>query len=55
MARVLTASEQYKKQKLPLWLEWNENDINSEKWEVGGKSKDTAKGKPTSASPPVNI
>lgn len=37
-----------KKQKLQLWSEWNENDINSEKWEVGGKIKDS-KAKPTSA------
>ena len=37
-----------KKQKLPLWLEWNENDINAEKWEAAGKTKD-AKAKPTSA------
>ena len=37
-----------KKQKLPLWIEWNENDINAEKWEAAGKAKDS-KAKPTSA------
>ncbi len=27
-----------KRQKLPLWIEWNENDLNAEKWEAtGGK------------------
>jgi hypothetical protein len=41
-----------KKQKLIIWPEWNENDINAEKWEVAGKVKDV-KTKPTSA--PVNI
>ncbi len=38
-----------KKQKLPLWPEWNENDINSEKWESVGKAKESNKAKPTSA------
>ncbi|CAF0778069.1 unnamed protein product [Brachionus calyciflorus] len=42
------AASEPKKQKLPLWVEWNENDINSEKWEVGGKVKDS-KAKPASA------
>ena len=38
-----------KKQKLPLWVEWNEADINAEKWEVGGKTKETKVGKSPSA------
>jgi hypothetical protein len=33
-----------KKQKLPIWPEWNENDVNAEKWDMGGGKKDT---KPT--------
>ena len=37
-----------KKQKLTIWPEWNENDVNNEKWDVGGKARDS-KSKPTSA------
>lgn len=51
MASILTGNNDQKRQRLILWPEWNENDINAEKWEVGGKSKDTAKAKPTSAAP----
>lgn len=36
-----------KKQKLTMWPEWNENDVNAEKWDIGGKAKDS-KSKPTS-------
>jgi hypothetical protein len=32
-----------------LWPEWNENDVNAEKWEGVGKAKDAAKAKPASA------
>jgi hypothetical protein len=39
-----------KRQKMPLWLEWNETDLNAEKWEMGGKvGKDPKAGKPQSA------
>jgi hypothetical protein len=48
-----TDQAQVKKQKLPLWIEWNENDLNAEKWEGLGKVKDAGKSKPTSA--PVNL
>jgi hypothetical protein len=48
---MLTAIAEPRRQKLPLWPEWNENDLNAEKWEVAGKAKDP-KAKPTSA--PVN-
>ena len=37
-----------KKQKLILWPEWNEKDINEEKWEVAGKAVKDSK-KPASA------
>ena len=49
----MTAIAEPKRQKLPLWTEWNENDVNAEKWDsTAGKAKDP-KGKPTSA--PVNL
>lgn len=33
-----------KKGKFPIWPEWNEADINAEKWDTGkvGKEKDKA-------------
>ncbi|XP_019639273.1 PREDICTED: androglobin-like isoform X4 [Branchiostoma belcheri] len=34
-----------KKGKLPLWPEWNDNDVNSEKWDASHKGKDKEKGK----------
>ncbi|XP_066285114.1 androglobin-like isoform X10 [Branchiostoma lanceolatum] len=34
-----------KKGKLPLWPEWNDNDLNSEKWDASHKGKDKEKGK----------
>ncbi len=49
---MLTAIAEPRRQKLPLWIEWNENDVNAEKWEVVGKIKDP-KAKPTSA--PVRL
>ena len=49
-----STEQQVRKQKLPMWIEWNENDLNAEKWEGGGKAtKESGKGKPASA--PVNI
>ena len=45
---MLTAIAEPRRQKLPLWIEWNENDVNAEKWEVIAKIKDP-KAKPTSA------
>ena len=42
-----------KKQKMPLWPEWTEADLNAEKWEVAGKVKEAKPGKSPSA--PVNI
>jgi hypothetical protein len=44
----VAALNEQRKQKLPIWPEWNENDINAEKWEAGAKVKD-AKSKPASA------
>lgn len=53
VASILTAIAEPKRQKLPLWTEWNENDVNAEKWDsTAGKAKDP-KGKPASA--PVSI
>ena len=46
---MLTAIAEPKRQKLPLWPEWNENDVNQEKWDMAGKAKDP-KGKPASAA-----
>ncbi|XP_035685724.1 androglobin-like [Branchiostoma floridae] len=34
-----------KRGKLPLWPEWNDNDVNSEKWDASHKGKDKEKGK----------
>jgi hypothetical protein len=63
-----SAEAAVKKQKLPLWIEWNENDLNAEKWDSGGGGggggkaggaaasgggKD-AKSKPTSAPVYIN-
>jgi hypothetical protein len=42
-----------KKQKMPLWPEWTEADLNAEKWEVAGKAKEVKPGKSPSA--PVNF
>jgi len=48
-ASVIIQSEP-KRQKLPLWIEWNEADLNAEKWEGAGKvGKDPKAGKPQSA------
>ncbi len=32
-----------KRQKLIMWPEWSENDVNLEKWDIGGKVKDPKK------------
>jgi hypothetical protein len=42
------ANVEIRKQKLPIWIEWNEHDVNAEKWEVANKTKET-KTKPGSA------
>jgi hypothetical protein len=52
-ATSIVAGIEPKKQKLPLWSEWMEADINAEKWEVGGKAKETKVGKSPSA--PVSL
>ena len=48
-ATSIVAAIEPKKQKLPLWPEWNEADLNAEKWEVGGKAKEPKVGKSPSA------
>ena len=48
-ATSIVAGIEPKKQKLPLWTEWNEADMNAEKWEVGGKAKEAKAGKSPSA------
>ena len=48
-ATSIVAGIEPKKQKLPLWSEWNEADMNAEKWEVGGKAKEAKAGKSPSA------
>ena len=45
---ISTSASEVRKQKLAIWPEWTENDINAEKWEVVSKVKES-KAKPTSA------
>ncbi|XP_053316232.1 androglobin [Spea bombifrons] len=43
VASSLAASVELKKGKFPIWPEWNEADINSEKWDVGKAVKEKEK------------
>ncbi|XP_073483922.1 androglobin isoform X3 [Aquarana catesbeiana] len=44
VASTVTASVEFKKGRLSIWPEWNEADINSEKWDTGKPSKEKEKG-----------
>ena len=49
---MLTAIAEPKRQKLPLWPEWSESDVNAEKWDSAGfaaKPKEAKGAKPASA------
>lgn len=50
---VQPGSVEQKKGKFPIWPEWNEADINAEKWDAGkgGKEKDKMGKSPVFVSP----